>query len=103
MAANAFHYEDCIAFNGNVLTAAGASEKEIAAIVNDPQNAPLEDNEKAMLTFVTKVIRTPEAVRDEDINALRHLGWKDSDILDAAAHGAFMQGHATLMKAFNRT
>ena len=65
-----------------------------------PDKAPLEQRERAMLTFVSKVVRTPERVVREDVAALRALGWQDADILDAAAHGAFMQGHATLMKAF---
>ncbi len=100
MAADACDYDYCIEFNRNVLVASGASEAEVSAIVNDPDNAPLEEVEKAMLKFVSKAIKTPELVGSEDVEALHAWGWHDPDILDAVAHGAFMRGHATLMRAF---
>jgi len=100
MAAHTIDYDYCITFNRNVLMATGASEKEITAIIDDPEGAPLEDNEKAMLIFVAKAIRTPEDVQIDDVKTLRSLGWEDSEIFDAVAHGAFMRGHANLMKAF---
>ena len=100
MAADACDYDYCIAFNRNLLIASGASEIEVSAILKDPDNAPLEEREKALLKFVSKAIRTPERVGREDIEALHALGWSDPDIIDAVAHGAFMRGHATLMQAF---
>lgn len=100
MAADANDYDYCIAFNRNILIASGASETQVSAIINDPDNAPLEDKEKSMLKFVSKAIKTPEFIGREDIEALYAWGWHDPDILDAVAHGAFMRGHATLMKAF---
>ena len=80
--------------------AAGANEQALEAIKDDPDKAPLEDNERAMLKFVAKAIKTPDAIIKSDVEALRKLGWKDSEMLDAVAHGSFMQGHSTLMKAF---
>jgi alkylhydroperoxidase family enzyme len=100
MAANDCDYEYCIKFNKKILMAAGANKKELEAIIGDQDNAPLEDNERAMLKFVAKAIKTPDAVQEIDVEALRNLGWKDSDILDAVAHGAYMKGHSTLMRAF---
>lgn len=100
MAASDCDYEYCINFNQNILIAAGANEQALEAIKDDPDKAPLEDNERAMLKFVSKAIKTPEAIMQSDVEALHNAGWDDSDILDAVAHGAFMQGHSTLMKAF---
>ena len=100
MAANDCDYEYCIAFNRNILMAAGADDQALEAIKDDPDKAPLEENERAMLKFVSKAIKTPETVASSDLEALHKLGWEDSDILDAVAHGAFMKGHATLMTAF---
>ena len=102
LAAHASGYDYCIAFNRNLLIASGASETEVSAVVDNPDKAPLEDREKAMLKFVAKAIQTPERVGREDVEALYAWDWHDADILDAAAHGAFMRGHATLMKAFLR-
>jgi hypothetical protein len=101
MAANYCDYEYCIKFNQNILMAAGADEQALEAIRYDPDKAPLEDNERAMLKFVSKAIKTPDAIMQSDVEALRNVGWEDSEILDAVAHGAFMQGHSTLMKAFS--
>jgi len=100
MAADASDYDYCVAFNRNILVASGASEEEVSAILNDPDNAPLEDMEKAMLKFVTQAIKKPESVDKNDVEDLYAYGWGDPDILDAVAHGAFMRCHGTLMKAF---
>jgi hypothetical protein len=100
MAANDCDYEYCIQFNQKILMAAGANEHALEAIKDDPDEAPLEDNERAMLKFVSKAVKTPEAVVQSDVEALHNIGWEDSDILDAVAHGAFMRGHSTMMKAF---
>jgi hypothetical protein len=81
--------------------AAGADERVLEAIKNDPEKAPLEDNEIAMLKFVFKAIKTPGAAVQSDIKALQDIGWEDSDILDAVAHGAFMKCHSTPMTAFS--
>ena len=101
MAANDCDYEYCINFNQNILIAAGADAQALEAIKDDPDKSPLEDNERAMLKFVAKAIKTPDAIMKSDVEALHSVGWEDSDILDAVAHGAFMKGHATLMKAFS--
>lgn len=53
MAADDCDYEYCINFNQNILMAAGADEQALEAIKDDPDKAPLEDNERAMLKFVS--------------------------------------------------
>jgi hypothetical protein len=53
-----------------------------------------------MVAFVMKSVKTPDAVEKEDIDQLHELGWVDSDILDALAHGTNMIGSSILMKAF---
>jgi len=52
------------------------------------------------LAFVMKAIKTPDAVVKEDTDQLHDLGWTDSDILDALAHGTNMIGSSILMKTF---
>lgn len=102
LAANDFNHDYCINFNHKILMASGATEQEIEAIKSDPDKAPLDAPEKEMLKFVAKVIKIPEAVNKDDVETLHNLGWEDSDILDAVAHGTFMCGHAALMKAFTK-
>ena len=47
-----------------------------------------------------KAVKTPDAVAQTDIDALSDLGWADSDMLDALAHGTNMIGSSILMKTF---
>jgi uncharacterized peroxidase-related enzyme len=49
----------------------------------DYTTAPLDAPTRALLDLAVKVSREPWSCRREDIEALRHLGWKDEDILDA--------------------
>ncbi len=60
----------------------------------------MDGKNKAMLLFVAKAIRSPETVTQEDVDALREVGWTDTDIFDAVFHGASMAGPSILFKAF---
>ena len=76
------------------------SENDIEKIAEDPLQAPLDDRDRVMLAFVMKAIKTPDAIVQEDTDQLHDLGWTDSDILDALAHGTNMIGSSILMKTF---
>lgn len=79
----------CIDFNAAMLIErAGFTPEQVAATKRDPSAAPLEAKDKAMLLFVLKATRAPLEVGPADIDALKHLGWKESDILDAVVHAA---------------
>ena len=79
----------CIGYNAAMLIErAGYSADQVAAIKADPNNAPLDAKEKAMLLFVLKSTHAPKTVTADDIAQLRALGWSDTDIFDGAAHGA---------------
>ena len=53
-----------------------------------------------MVAFVMKAVITPDAVDKQDVDQLHELGWTDSDILDALAHGTNMIGSSIRMKTF---
>jgi alkylhydroperoxidase family enzyme len=99
MAAVAYDYAYCIAFNSNILKMVGADDQQIEAVKSDPEQATLDDKDKAMLLFVVKALKTPEAIEQPDVDALRALGWTDKDIFDALAHGAGMLGPSVMFKA----
>lgn len=90
----------CVGFNRELLKRMGMEESEIEATRSNPENAPLEENEKAMLVFVLKAVKSPESVTQEDVDALRDLGWTDSDIYDATFHGARMVAMSIMFNAF---
>ena len=69
-------------------------------MIKDPLKAPLEEKEQAMLSFVIKAVKSPDAVEQQDMDKLHDLGWTDRDILDALAHGTNMVGSSILMKTF---
>jgi alkylhydroperoxidase family enzyme len=82
--------------------AGGFSDADLEALKANPENAPLEDFQKALLLFVLKVVKTPEEVQETDVEKLREMGWSDQDIFDAAFHGTAMIGASKLYKAFSR-
>lgn len=94
-----YHY--CVSLNSEVLKKLGImDDDQLAAVLADPGKAPLEDKEKAMLIFVLKAMKTPEAVEQKDIDSLRDMGWSDTDIFDATVHGTLMMQGDVLFKAF---
>ena len=78
----------------------GLSDEDIEKMENDPLNAPPDDKDRAMVAFVMKAVKTPDAVDQQDMDDLHHQGWADSDIMDALAHGTNMIASSILMKTF---
>jgi alkylhydroperoxidase family enzyme len=62
--------------------------EQIEAAKADPEKAPLNEKEKALLVFVLKATKDPHSVDAGQIAALKKLGWAERDIFDALAHGA---------------
>ena len=78
----------------------GVSDEDIEEMIKDPLKAPLEEKDQAMLVFVMKAIKSPDAVKKQDMDHLHDMGWPDRDILDALVHGTNMVGSSILMKTF---
>ena len=95
-----YDYAFCIDFNRKMLSMQGLSEDDIAKMEKDPLQAPLDDKDRAMVAFVMKAIKTPDTVEKQDVEQLHDLGWTDSDIMDAMAHGTNMIASSILMKTF---
>jgi hypothetical protein len=100
LVAEHLNFAFCTNFNKNILKKQGLSDKDIDKMTEDPLKAPLEDKEQALLGFVMKAIKSPDAVEKKDMDQLHDLGWTDRDILDALAHGTNMVGLSILMKTF---
>ena len=101
LVAHHFNYGYCVEFNSGILQMfAEVTDEQLDATLADPAGARLDEKELALLQFVLKAIKTPDAVGEEDIAPLHVLGWTDRDIFDATAHGADMVRHGTLFKAF---
>jgi len=101
LVANEQDYTFCINLNAGILKQAGGmSDSDLEALRKNPEAAPLEDFQKALLLFVLKVVKNPGEVQKSDIDTLHELGWSDQDIFEACYHGASMLGASTLYKAF---
>ena len=100
LVAQQYDYAFCIGFNKNMLKMQGLSDEDIEKMEKDPLQAPLDDKDRAMVAFVMKAIKTPDAIEKRDMDRLHDLGWTDSDIMDALVHGTNMIGSSILMKTF---
>jgi alkylhydroperoxidase family enzyme len=93
-------YNYCISLNREILKQLGvASDDELGAIMADPDKAPIEEREKAMLKAVLTACSNPEALNEAEVQGLREQGWNDGDILDAITHGLMMVQGGMLEKA----
>ncbi|UCF93607.1 MAG: hypothetical protein JSW39_05445 [Desulfobacterales bacterium] len=100
LVAQQYDYAFCTGFNKNLLKMQGLSDEDIEQMEKDPLQAPLDDKDRAMVAFVMKAVKTPDAVEKKDVDDLHDLGWTDSDIMDALVHGTNMIGSSILMKTF---
>ena len=100
LVAQQYDYTFCTGFNKNLLKMQGLSDEDIEKMENDPLQAPLDDKDRAMVAFVMKAVKTPDAVEKQDMDILHEQGWADSDILEALAHGTNMIASSILMKTF---
>lgn len=93
--------EYCIDYNTAMLVnMAGWTPEQVAAMRSDVDAAPLEAKEKALLKLVVKAVRSAHDVSAEDIEALRRLGWEDTDIFDAVHHGVRILATDILFNTF---
>lgn len=91
----------CIDLNGGMLiNMFGWTPEQVAATRADPAAANLPERDKAMLMFVLGAVGDPHGIDSTDLEALRALGWQDSDILDGLSHGATMVAGDILINAF---
>lgn len=101
MAACHFKADACVEFNARLLNAAGLGEEDLAVLSNDPENGPFEERENRLIAFVKKVVEGRD-ISQEDIEALRSVGWTDANIYDACSQGTFMAGAGLMMSAFSK-
>jgi uncharacterized peroxidase-related enzyme len=55
----------------------------VDAIIKNYEEAPISDEERALLDFVVKLTRKPSNRTEKDVELLRKAGWSDGGILDA--------------------
>lgn len=54
----------------------------VDALVRDPETAPLDRAERALVDYAVKLTRSPSEMTGGDVERLREAGWSDAAILD---------------------
>ncbi|PLX47096.1 MAG: hypothetical protein C0613_15085 [Desulfobulbaceae bacterium] len=93
-------YPFCTDFNRHILERQGLDDEDFKRMEEDPDQALLEDNERAMLVFVVRAVQDPSVVGAEEIMNLKRLGWEEGDMVDALAQGVGMIDHSIMMQVF---
>jgi uncharacterized peroxidase-related enzyme len=94
------HCVYCVGMNSGILLQYGVLPEMIAEIKTDPSTAPLEAKDLAMLLFVLKMVANSNSIVQADVENLRTLGWNDTEILEAAYHGASAAATDKIFNAF---
>lgn len=101
LAAQEVCFDHCSHLNRFWLSKTGLSEMDIADLAAGRNVEAFSEGENALLLTVAKVLRK-ERITETEVQRLRDLGWKDSDVLDACAQGTNMIGTSCLFEAFSR-
>ena len=99
--AEANHCEYCVGFNkGMLLNIFKLSEDEINALQKDPNTANLDEKQKAMLLLMLKSTTHPSKVNQADIDALKKLGWSETDIMEGVKQATEMVATSLFIDTF---
>jgi alkylhydroperoxidase family enzyme len=99
LAAQEVCFDHCTNLNSLWLSKTGLSEKDLADLAAGRTVEAFSEAENALLLTVAKVLRK-QRIAEAEVQHLRSLGWKDSDILDACTQGTNMLGMSCLFEAF---
>lgn len=80
--------EYCINVNRGLLLQMGLDMDTVRALEKNPEKAPLDAKEKALLLYTLRAVENSNQVGEADVVALRAAGANDQEIFDALSHGA---------------
>ncbi|XOV63375.1 carboxymuconolactone decarboxylase family protein [Agrobacterium rosae] len=75
----------CMLAHGAVLVRDGVSGNELESIIEGADDAPLNEQERAIMIFATKVVRDATSITQADIDALKTHALTDAEIFDIVA------------------
>lgn len=92
----------CVDFNSAMMVNMfGWSADDVAELKQNGKSEKLSEKENAILSFVVKSVKACKKADEAELNALRGMGWEDSDILDALQHGARMSAIDIIFNTFD--
>ena len=81
-AARALGSTYCTAAHSMFLRDVCGDEATMVALAGDPDGGSLDDTDRAVVAFATKVARQASAISQDDVDALRAAGLSDNDVAD---------------------
>ena len=81
-AQNRCHY--CVVSHSAALRKLTGDPELVDQLATNHRYAPLEPSERAMLDYALKLTVDSASCTEDDVQALRDVGWRDGDILDIA-------------------
>jgi alkylhydroperoxidase family enzyme len=91
----------CIDLNERMLLDAGCDLDAIRQTRDNPEDAPLESREVALLRLVFAAVNHPHEVQRPHSDEVRAYGWSDGDIFDALYHGHAARALGNLLDSLN--
>lgn len=79
----------------------GTTQEQLQATLEEIGNAPLNENEKALLSFTMKSLNEPENITREDLQTVRDRGFTDRNIFDAVVAAVNNRAFTTVLKTFD--
>ena len=71
----------------------------VAAVLEDYSTAPISEDERALFTFIAKVVEDSTSIGDADVARARAAGWSDEALYDAITVCALFQFYNTWIDA----
>ncbi len=91
----------CISFTGGMLmNNLGKTADELQAAKDNPDNAPITDNEKILLKIALASCENPDGVSGDDIQKARDAGFSEQNIFDAVAVAVNNRAFTYLLRTF---
>ena len=79
----------------------GIDLDSIRASRNNPDAAPFDEKQKALLKLAIKSVNSPEDVSKIDLDEMRRWGWSDRSIFDAVVQAANNRAFNYVLRTFN--
>ena len=75
----------CMLAHGSVVLREFHDAEDLTKIANDPETAPLSEEDKAIMAFAAKVVRDASSTTEVDVEVLHAHGLSDAEIFDITA------------------
>jgi uncharacterized peroxidase-related enzyme len=75
--------------HGEALRKLTENTRLVLALIQDYEEAPLQESDRAMVEYAVQLTQEPSSVFEEDVDHLREVGFSDAEILSMAQTVAY--------------